>query len=408
MKQLFAQAMVIARRDFTSIVVTPTFIIFLLMPLVMIAVSGASGVGAASLASQTATKTRIVAIAGGDDAARLVAADQRLRAVFGGNGAPPSLTVMVPEAKLSAQSNAIMHDDAFETRALLSGPLSAPTISYGEANTGAAKYLTELSQAAMRNAKAGAIAEAQLTKPKMVPIKAVVANANSRQGVGVAAVFAIFLLTLLLAGQTVGTLAEERSNKVIEIMAAAVRVEAIFIGKLVGMFGVALVFIGFWTVIIGIGIQFVPAKFALSGLQPAIGLPLFLLLCCAYFSMAFMLLGAVFLGIGSQASTMREIQMMTLPITMFQVVMFGLSSAAAGSPGSSIARIAQIFPFSSPFAMAARGATDPALWPHVMALVWQALWVGLTIFIASRLFRAGVLKAGGGWRGVLGMRRAPA
>ena len=109
MKQLFAQAMVIARRDFTSIVVTPTFIIFLLMPLVMIAVSGASGVGAASLASQTATKTRIVAIAGGDNAARLVAADQRLRALFGGDRAPPALTVMVPEAKLSAQSNAIMH-----------------------------------------------------------------------------------------------------------------------------------------------------------------------------------------------------------------------------------------------------------------------------------------------------------
>ena len=137
MRQLFAQAMVIARRDFTSIVVTPTFIIFLLMPLVMIVVSGASGVGAASLASQSATKARIVAIAGGDDAARLVAADQRLRALFDGNGAPPSLTVMVPEAKLPAQSNAILHDDAFETRALLSGPLSAPTISYGEANTGA-------------------------------------------------------------------------------------------------------------------------------------------------------------------------------------------------------------------------------------------------------------------------------
>ena len=51
MRQLLSQAMVIARRDFTSIVVTPTFIIFLLMPLVMIAVSGASGVGACNRAT---------------------------------------------------------------------------------------------------------------------------------------------------------------------------------------------------------------------------------------------------------------------------------------------------------------------------------------------------------------------
>ena len=91
----------------------------------------------------------------------------------------------------------------------------------------------------------------------------------------------------------------------------------------------------------------------------AVGLPAFLLLCALYFTMAFMLLGAIFLGVGAQASTMREIQMMSLPITIFQVAMFGLSSAAAGAPESGLARFAEIFPFSSPFAMAARAAENP-------------------------------------------------
>ena len=74
------------------------------------------------------------------------------------------------------------------------------------------------------------------------------------------------------------------------------------------------------------------------------------------------------------------------------------ATAAAGDPGSTVARFAEWFPFSSPFAMAARGATDPAVVPHVLALGWQALWVAITIWAAARLFRTGVLKSGGGLR----------
>jgi ABC-2 type transport system permease protein len=96
--------------------------------------------------------------------------------------------------------------------------------------------------------------------------------------------------------------------------------------------------------------------------------------------------------------------MLSLPITIFQVAMFALSAAAAGHPGSTTALAAEIFPFSSPFAMAARAATDAALWPHLAALAWQLLWVGLTVAISARLFRAGVLKSGGGFKKLIGFR----
>src|SRR3546814_18583598 len=85
------------------------------------------------------------------------------------------------------------------------------------------------------------------------------------------------------------------------------------------------------------------------------------------------LLCAVFLGVGAQAATVREIQMLSLPITIFQVGMFSLCAAAASAPGSGLARFAQLFPFSSPLAMAARAATDDAKAVHLLALGWQAL-----------------------------------
>ena len=52
-------------------------------------------------------------------------------------------------------------------------------------------------------------------------------------------------------------------------------------------------------------------------------------------------------------------------------------------------------PFSSPFAMIARAAQDAALWPHVLALAWQALCVALIIRLGAGIFRRSVMKSGG-------------
>ena len=48
--------------------------------------------------------------------------------------------------------------------------------------------------------------------------------------------------------------------------------------------------------------------------------------------------------------------------------------------------------------MAARAATDDAKAIHLLAIGWQALWVALVIWISVRLFRAGVLSSGSGWK----------
>jgi ABC-2 type transport system permease protein len=170
----------------------------------------------------------------------------------------------------------------------------------------------------------------------------------------------------------------------------------VFFGKLVGMFGVAVLFVAFWGTVVGQLTTLLPpaAAAAFGDLYPAVGAPMFAVLFAVYFSMAYLLLGSVFLGIGAQASTMREIQMLSLPITLVQVGMFALASAAARLPGSWIATVAEVFPLSSPFAMAGRAANSPELWPHALAILWQGVWVVLFITIGARLFRRGVLQSG--------------
>src|SRR3546814_8495458 len=96
------------------------------------------------------------------------------------------------------------------------------------------------------------------------------------------------------------------------------------------------------------------------------------------------------------ATTVREVQTRYMPVTMGQVMIFFLSSYAVNRPGQPAEIAAMLFPWSSPFAMIARAAQSPDLWPHLAIIPWQALWVGLTVRLGVRLFRRNVMKSGAG------------
>jgi ABC-2 type transport system permease protein len=56
--------------------------------------------------------------------------------------------------------------------------------------------------------------------------------------------------------------------------------------------------------------------------------------------------------------------------------------------------------------MIARAAQLPELWPHLLALAWQALWIWLILSLGATLFRRNVLKSGGGSMAVIRARKA--
>ena len=398
---VFRTAWIVARRDFGSIVFTPTFLLFLLAPLFFVGFAMLGGGGARALASNAGASMRMVAIVPAEETAAFQAVDARMRRI----SAAPTLVVMTNNAEHQRQIPALARDANLV--ALLVGPAAHPHIRERNKDGMSGQYLATLAEQVAREGSARAASSTAVSQPSFETLATPRGSSHAGQStLGYSAVFGLFLLTLLLGGQTVGMLAEEKGNKVIEIMAAAAPLQGVFLGKLFAMMAIALVFVGFWAALIGILVltagQSSPDALSALSVTPAIGWPLFILFTCIYFLMAFLLLGSVFLGVGAQANTVREIQMLSLPITLFQVGMFALASAAANMPGTSTSIIAQILPWSSPFAMTARAATDASLWPHLVALMWQMLWVVISISIAVRLFRTGVLKSGGSsWVGKL-------
>lgn len=390
-RRTLRQTLTVARRDFVGTVFTPIFLLFLFAPVFMGSFGAVGSLGATNAINSGGERSRLVAIVPDRDARAVAEADTRLRTLYRGpEEAPAELMALRPAGDPFAQARGAFAVKGYEAVAVLFGPLGRPHILYRPNATRSADYLGTLAGATLAAERLGAPAP-----PVKIPLRAARPTHGSRNASAFFAVFGVFFLTLFLAGQAVGSMAEERNNKVIEVLAAAVPLQSVFFGKLLGMFGVALVFVAFWGTALTVVTSLLPPAFAqaLADLHPAVG-PVFPLLFFAYFAMAYMLLGAVFLGVGAQATSARELQLLSLPITVTQIAMFGLSSAAASRPGSGVAKFAELFPLSSPFAMAGHAANAPELWPHLLALAWQAMWVAIFITVGARAFRRGVLQSG--------------
>jgi len=392
-------AWVIARRDFVAVLFSRAFLFFLLGPLFPVIVGGLAGSIGGEVQREAVSVEVGLAMNAADNAA-LIAASERLAPQLG--RALPLLRP-VPEATKDPafDARAFMEARRGNYAAILTGTLGAPTLVGTE------------NQIARWQGPVGLIAgHARAAEPAVFPVvgtEPVATSAASERTTRIQtaqiAQMMLFLLTMLLAGMVLSNLVEEKGNKIIEILAAAIPMDAVFMGKLFAMLAVSFVGIAVWglaafamwtvasdaiTQVTGANLANLPA--------PAVGWPLFLALGVVYFATAYLLLGALFLTIGSMATSVREVQTLSMPVTMMQLMVFFLASYVINQPGSGLELAAIAFPLSSPFAMLARAAMEPELWTHALALAWQALAVVVLVKGGSLLFRKRVMKSGSAGR----------
>lgn len=398
-------AFVIGRRDFIATVYSRTFFLFLLAPVLILAISGGMGAMSANMA-QRESRPAVAVIATPVQYAEIDAAYQRLKPAYGEYDLP-ALNRFDADYVLSDQVKRLLAAPDKRILAVLTGAVDQPTLTGAiDPHDRTARQVTAiLADARLHRALDGAHLTVAPPSVRVVHTQessgslATARSVTARIGQTV-----LFMLTVFLATMVLSNLVEEKSGKIIEILTAAAPVDAIFYGKVGAMLCVSLVGVAVWT-----GAAMIAAAvFAHGGAnipEPAVGWPIFVILVFLYFSANYLLLGALFLGIGSQATTVREVQTLSMPVTMGQLLVFFLATAAAGPFNSVLGIGAAIFPFSSPLTMVARAAQTPELWPHLAALVWQALWVWLVIQFGAALFRRNVLKSGGGPAAAFGFRR---
>lgn len=386
--RLIQSAFVIARRDYSATVFSRTFLLFLIGPIFpFLIVLMFGGIGAK--VAEEAQRPVVAVVFDQADFNRFELAHTQIANALEGAGLV-GIRHFDPQPDVLKQREELLRSTNPPVLGVLDGSLSAPRFTGSAKSDNVPRQLELLIGAA----RAGGAASAD-PKLKVVTTGPAAGSIVSARAITARAGQAIlFLLTILLAGMLLSQLIEEKSNKVIEILAAAVPMDSIFVGKLFAMLAVSLTGIAVWGLTAAVAVGSL-ASDGLSALPPpAVGWPLFVLLALLYFVMSYLLLGAAFLGIGAQASTVREVQTLSMPVTMAQVIIFALASSAVGAADSGIGRFAAAFPLSSPYVMLARAAESAELWPHAVALLWQALWVALILHFAARLFRRSVLKSG--------------
>ena len=387
MTRTIRSAWVIGRRDFVAVIFSKTFLFFLLGPLFPILVGGLAG-GIGNQVASSIEKPQLGVAMSSADSDAFLQAHRLLRDRMAGQ--LPELVVLervalgekFDPAKAMGKGNGRL-------AAIVSGTLDHPRL------TGTAEKI-ERWQGMVATLAATARAPTAPRFPDVATTTIATSAAKVRNGrlaTAQAGQTVLFLLTMLLAGMVLSNLVEEKGNKIIEVLAAAIPMDALFLGKLFAMLAVSLVGITVWFAVGGVVVAI--AGQAMPALpEPAVGWPLFLLLGFLYFAMAYLLLGSLFLGIGSMAATVREVQTMSMPVTMMQLLVFFFASFTVAQIGKPIELLATVIPFSSPFAMLARAAQSEALWPHALALVWQALCVAAIIRLGAAIFRRSVMKSG--------------
>lgn len=399
MMGLFEASWVIARRDFIATVYSKSFIIFLLVPLIIF--GAAAAVARMTDANdRSASQPQVAVLA---DAYTVQALDAARAHLAGGTNDRifPILRQVAPAEHVDVQAQQLLADENAHFSGVFSGTLDRPVVTGPHKIDESVGTRMQLIIDEARNAEA--LSRARATPPPVQVDRVVTAQAAGnlqmvRRTIAQGSQLLIFGITVMLATLLLSNMAEEKSNKVIEVLAAAVPLDAVFLGKLIAMLGISIVGLCLWGAMGGLVYSFsniLMNWFFVPEVAPAVGWPIFLILLLIYYMSNYMILGALFLGIGGQASNIRDIQTLSMPVTLLQVFVFLLASAAI-SGGPAVVWTAYILPFSSPLSMVAHAAQHDELWPHLVALVWQLIWIVLIIRVSARLFRLTVLKSSSG------------
>lgn len=408
MKMFLLSSFTVARRDFMAIVATPSFILFLLAPLFFLGLGLFSSFGSSSLIEAERGKDTMLVVLPASELALVSQADTALRS----NLAPGSVPLRIdyrPTSAAVSDMEALFNENGANRRAMLFGELRAPQIWERRADSPSGQYLRLLARQAALEQQADLSSLATPITRIVIPPPAQASGKQDHPAkmVAMLSIVGIFMLTLLIVSQATSGIAEEKANKVIEILAAAVPLESVFLGKLLAMIGVGVIFVGFWGSLAALGstafaftsilgnAKPIADQALVDNLAPAVGWGIYALLAVLYTICTFLLYGSLFLGMGGLASSPREVQMLSFPLVVLQMIAFMLAATSViGGLEGGLGLAAQIIPFTTPYAMLGRAAVDANLWVHAAAIAWQILWITIMINLSVRLFRRGVLGDG--------------
>lgn len=208
---------------------------------------------------------------------------------------------------------------------------------------------------------------------------------------------------------------EEKTNRIIEVIASSVRPIELLTGKMAGVGAIAITQFGIWILaFMGLSAVAGPIAAAFMGNSQQMGadmaameseLPAFLDLptietslivyFIIFFLLGYLLYSSLFAAIGSAADSETDTQQLMLPVTVPIFIAYAILFHAMRSPDSALSVIGSLIPFFAPIVMVTRIAiTEVPFWQTSLAIVLMIVTFTGTMWLSAKIYKVGILSYG--------------
>lgn len=219
------------------------------------------------------------------------------------------------------------------------------------------------------------------------------AGIGERIGISTAFVAILFTAIMLFCTFVLQGVLEEKTSRVAEVLIATVKPMWLMAGKVVGI-GLAgltllVVWAGGYLLAQAAGVPVM--ELSAVGIRPMIWVWLLLFFLLGYF-----LYASLYAAAGASVSRLEESQLVVMPLMLPMMVAYVVSIFSIQDPASKLAVICSYIPFTAPTTMMTRMLLgEPAAWEIALSLTLMLLTGIGTTWLASRIYRAGILRYDG-------------
>jgi len=238
-------------------------------------------------------------------------------------------------------------------------------------------------------------------------------DAGFRTGIGMVMGIIIFGVLFGYGGWLTRSVIEEKTSRIIEVIASSVKPIELLIGKILGIAGLAVTQFGVW-IITGIGLTAAASPIAAMFLSnqagelpgagvgadavpfeiPAIETSL-VIYFILFFILGYFIYSSLFAAIGSAVDSETDTQQLMLPVSAPIFIAYLLLFRIVEAPDTGLAVISSLIPFFSPILMISRIAiTEVPFWQIGTSVVLMILTFAGTMWLSAKIYSVGILSYG--------------
>ncbi|MFM8569110.1 MAG: ABC transporter permease [Candidatus Kapaibacterium sp.] len=221
--------------------------------------------------------------------------------------------------------------------------------------------------------------------------------------------FIIYMAMFIYGGLVMRAVLEEKTNRIVEVLASSARPFENMLGKILGVACVGLLQMVSWIALSSLityvaGAQYAaPAAgtMAASGVGPKIiesigtlslWVPVAFLF---YFLAGYFLYSALFAAVAAAANQEQDVQSLQLPVSLPLMIPFLFIGAVMNDPDGTLATVMSMIPLFTPTIMIIRVmATQVPVWQIVVSSVLLVLTFVGAVWAGGRIYRVGILSYG--------------